>query len=44
MPLNFAIAQRVYVMQRGEITTEAAPEDVRGSLLRSYLVTPADDD
>jgi branched-chain amino acid transport system ATP-binding protein len=34
------IAQRVYVMQRGELSAEARPEDVRGSLLHSYLVAP----
>jgi branched-chain amino acid transport system ATP-binding protein len=39
-----SVAHRVYVMQRGEMTTEAAPDDVRGSLLRSYLDTPADAD
>ena len=39
-----SVAQRVYVMQRGDMSAEAAPDDVRGSLLRSYLVTPADAD
>jgi branched-chain amino acid transport system ATP-binding protein len=34
------IAQRVYVMQRGELSAEATPDDVRGSLLKSYLVAP----
>jgi branched-chain amino acid transport system ATP-binding protein len=33
------IAQRVYVMQRGEITMEAKPSDIRGSLLSSYLTS-----
>ena len=34
------IAQRVYVMQQGELSAEARPDDVRGSLLNSYLVAP----
>jgi branched-chain amino acid transport system ATP-binding protein len=34
------IAERVYVMQRGEITSEAKPDDVRGTLLQSYLAVP----
>ena len=34
------IAERVYVMQRGEITIEAKPDDVRGTLLQSYLAAP----
>jgi branched-chain amino acid transport system ATP-binding protein len=34
------IAQRVYVMQRGEIAIEAKPDEVRGSLLASYLTSP----
>ena len=32
-----SIAQRVYVMERGEISVEAKPDDIRGSLLQSYL-------
>jgi branched-chain amino acid transport system ATP-binding protein len=32
-----SIAQRVYVMARGEISVEAKPDDIRGSLLNSYL-------
>ena len=39
-----SLAQRVCVMQRGEISAESAPGDVRDSLLRSYLITPADAD
>jgi branched-chain amino acid transport system ATP-binding protein len=35
-----SIAQRVYVMQRGEISVEAKPDDIRGSLLNSYLTAP----
>jgi branched-chain amino acid transport system ATP-binding protein len=35
-----SIAQRVYVMQHGEITVEAKPDDIRGSLLNSYLMAP----
>ena len=35
-----SIAQRVYVMQRGEIAIEAKPDEIRGSLLNSYLMAP----
>jgi branched-chain amino acid transport system ATP-binding protein len=35
-----SIAQRVYVMARGEISVEAKPDDIRGSLLQSYLTAP----
>jgi branched-chain amino acid transport system ATP-binding protein len=34
------IARRVYVMQRGMITSEATPDEVRGQLLTSYLIAP----
>jgi branched-chain amino acid transport system ATP-binding protein len=34
------IAHRVYVMQRGEITVEAKPDDIRDKLLNSYLMAP----
>ncbi len=34
------IAQRAYVMARGEIAIEAKPEEVRGRLLSSYLTAP----
>jgi branched-chain amino acid transport system ATP-binding protein len=34
------VAGRVYVMQRGEIVTEASPDEVRSSLLSSYLTSP----
>ena len=37
------VAKRVYVMQRGEISIEATPDEVRGSLLRSYLAAPPAD-
>ncbi|MFZ2145028.1 MAG: ABC transporter ATP-binding protein [Xanthobacteraceae bacterium] len=32
------IAHRVYVMQRGKITSEASPDEIRGKLLTSYLM------
>jgi branched-chain amino acid transport system ATP-binding protein len=34
------IARRVYVMQRGRITIEAGPDEIRGKLLTSYLMAP----